>query len=105
MLQELIIILKGEMSKMNTKDKEVKEREEAELERTLKKLREDIDKIEQKRNQQVAKISELKETASCRRSERVVYSNLFKKMEKELKQHEELYKEELLKNEIRKNEL
>ena len=52
------------------------------MEKNLKQLREDIDKIEQKRNQQVAKIGELKEKASESRSERVVYSNLFKKMEK-----------------------
>lgn len=104
-MAELIQILKGEMNEMQTKNKDVKEREEAELQRTIKQLRDDIDKIEQRRNQLVAKIGELKEKANSCRSERVVHSNLFKKIEKELKHHEEVYKEELLKGEKLKAQL
>jgi hypothetical protein len=39
----------------------------------------------------VARINSLKEQVSSARSDRVVFSNLFKKIEKEIKQNEEHY--------------
>lgn len=44
----------------------------------------------------------LKELANNRRSERVVYSNLFKKIEKEIKMYEDMYREQVAFGEIRK---
>jgi hypothetical protein len=41
--------------------------------------------------------------ANSGRSERVVFSNLFKKLEKEIKQNEESYKENLTRSEIAKD--
>lgn len=48
----------------------------------------------------MAKINNLKELANANRDERVVYSNLFNKIEKEIKRYEEIYKQTLIKNEI-----
>lgn len=50
----------------------------------------------QKHNEEIAKINVLKEQVSFSRRERVVYSNLFKKIEKEIKVYEEKFKETLL---------
>lgn len=46
------------------------------------KMQYEIDQLHEKHNEEVAKIHQLKEVANSRRSERVVYSNLFKKLEK-----------------------
>ena len=46
----------------------------------------------QKSNEEVARIHHLKEQVASSRSDRVVFSNLFKKIEKEIKQSEEYYK-------------
>lgn len=43
----------------------------------------------QKHNEEIAKINVLREDVSAERSERVVYSNLFKKLESEIKFYEE----------------
>ena len=43
-------------------------------------------------------INSLKEEANAARDERVVYSNLFNKIEKEIKHYEEIYKQTLIKN-------
>jgi len=51
-----------------------------------------------KYNEEIAKINQLKEQANASRDERVVYSNLFNKIEKEIKHYEEIYKQTLIKN-------
>lgn len=48
----------------------------------------------------MAKINSLKEEANAARDERVVYSNLFNKIEKEIKHYEQVYKQTVIKNEI-----
>lgn len=48
------------MTKIEAKELEIKEKEEAELDKALRELEQDIDKISQKKNQQVAKIAILK---------------------------------------------
>jgi hypothetical protein len=48
----------------------------------------------------VAKINSLKEQSACARSDRVVFSNLFRKIEKEIKQHQDLYRETIIRTEI-----
>lgn len=48
----------------------------------------EVDQILQKHNEQIAKIHSLKDMANSSRSERVVYSSLFKKLEKEIKYYE-----------------
>lgn len=53
-----------------------------------------------KYNEEIAKINSLKEEANASRDERVVYSNLFNKIEKEIKHYEEIYKQTLIKNEM-----
>jgi hypothetical protein len=45
----------------------------------------------------------LKEQANASRDERVVYSNLFNKIEQEIKHYEEIYKQTLIKNEVSLN--
>lgn len=60
----------------------------------------DIKQILHKYNEEIAKINSLKEEANAARDERVVYSNLFNKIEKEIKHYEEIYKQTLIKNEI-----
>lgn len=60
----------------------------------------DIKQILHKYNEEIAKINSLKEDANAARDERVVYSNLFNKIEKEIKHYEEIYKQTLIKNEI-----
>ena len=67
------------------------------MEKATKKVQYEIDQISQKHNEEIAKIQKLKELSSSRRSERVVYSNLFKKLEKEIKHYEDIYKEHLIK--------
>ena len=47
----------------------------------------DIKQILQKYNEEIAKIKNLKEDANASRDERVVYSNLFNKIEKEIKHY------------------
>lgn len=51
----------------------------------MKKEEYDIEQIQQKHNEEVAKINTLREQISFSRRERVVYSSLFKKIEKEIK--------------------
>ncbi len=48
----------------------------------MKKEEYDIEQVLQKHNEEVAKINVLREQVSFSRRERVVYSNLFKKIEK-----------------------
>lgn len=62
------------------------------VEETLKrahKMEYDIEQILQKHNEEVAKIITLKEQVAAARSDRVVFSNLFRKLEKEIKRSEE----------------
>lgn len=47
----------------------------------------DIKQILHKYNEEIAKINSLKEDANAARDERVVYSNLFNKIEKEIKHY------------------
>ena len=70
------------------------------IQKKVKKVEYDIKQIEHKFNEQIAKINWLKEQANASRDERVVYSNLFNKIEKEIKHYEEIYKQTLIKNEI-----
>lgn len=69
--------------------------EEFETEQALKKAQKveyDIKQILQKHNEEVARINTLKEQVASARSERVVFSNLFRKLEKELKLSQEQYR-------------
>jgi hypothetical protein len=47
---------------------EIKEKEQQELDKNIKQLRDDIDKISHKKNQQIAKIAVLKESSNQSRS-------------------------------------
>ncbi len=67
-------------------------------EKKIKKVEYDIKQILHKYNEEIAKINWLKEQANSARDERVVYSNLFNKIEKEIKHYEELYRQNLIKN-------
>lgn len=51
------------------------------------KINYDIEQILQKHNEEIAKINQLKEQAASSRTDRVVFSNLFRKIEKEIQQH------------------
>lgn len=53
----------------------------------------------------MARIHNLKEQVASSRSDRVVFSNLFKKIEKEIKQNEEYYKSLIVKTEINREKL
>lgn len=68
------------------------------IEKKIKKVEYDIKQLLHKYNEEVAKINSLKEQANAARDERVVYSNLFNKIEKEIKHYEETYKQSLIKN-------
>ena len=46
----------------------------------------------QKHNEEVARINALKEQVASARSDRVVFSNLFRKIEKEIRRNEEIYR-------------
>ena len=70
------------------------------IEKKVKKVEYDIKQILHKYNEEIAKINQLKEQANAARDERVVYSNLFNKIEKEIKHYQEIYKQTLIKNEI-----
>lgn len=70
------------------------------IEKRVKKIEYDIKQILHKYNEEIAKINLLKEQANAARDERVVYSNLFNKIEKEIKHYEEIYKQTMIKNEI-----
>lgn len=70
------------------------------IEKKIKKVEYDIKQILHKYNEQIAKINWLKEQANSARDERVVYSNLFNKIEKEIKHYQEIYKQTLIRNEI-----
>ena len=50
-------MLKGEMSQIEIKDAEDKRRDEEELDKKLKQMRDDIDRIFLKKNHEVAKIA------------------------------------------------
>lgn len=51
------------------------------------KLEYDIEQILQKHNQQIAKIAHLKENVAAGRADRVVFSKLFQKIEREIKHY------------------
>ncbi len=68
------------------------------FEKKIKKVQYDIKQILHKYNEEIAKINNLKEQANAARDERVVYSNLFNKIEKEIKHYAEIYKQNLIKN-------
>jgi hypothetical protein len=60
-----------------------KQAQAVEVEETLKraqKVEYDIEQILQKHNEEVAKINTLKEQVAAARSDRVVFSNLFRKL-------------------------
>ena len=57
------------------------------IEKKVKKVEYDIKQILHKYNEEIAKINQLKEQANAARDERVVYSNLFNKIEKEIKHY------------------
>lgn len=82
-------VLKELVSILNNEDKKSKKEEFLEInrmvdqkEKKLKKQEYDIEQILQRHNEVIAKINVLKEQISSSRRERVVYSNLFKKIEK-----------------------
>ena len=68
------------------------------FEKKIKKVQYDIKQILHKYNEEIAKINNLKEQANAARDERVVYSNLFNKIQKEIKHYAEIYKQNLIKN-------
>jgi hypothetical protein len=99
-LAEVITLLKGEMSEVQAVQRNEEEYESNNFEKKIKKVEYDIKQILHKYNEEIAKINSLKEEANAARDERVVYSNLFNKIEKEIKHYEEIYKQTLIKNEI-----
>lgn len=68
------------------------------FEKKIKKVQYDIKQILHKYNEEIAKINNLKEQANAARDQRVVYSNLFNKIQKEIKHYAEIYKQSLIKN-------
>ena len=68
------------------------------FEKKIKKVQYDIKQILHKYNEEIAKINNLKEQANAARDQRVVYSNLFNKIQKEIKHYAEIYKQNLIKN-------
>jgi hypothetical protein len=63
-----------------------------ELEKARNKLEYDLEQIIQKHNESLAQINLLKEQVNVARSERVIYSNIFKDLEKEINFYEERLK-------------
>ena len=55
----------------------------------------------QKRNEEVARITLLREQVNSARTDRVVFSALFKAIEKEIKHYENLYREVILNTELK----
>jgi hypothetical protein len=53
----------------------------------IKKEEYDIEQVLQRHNEEIAKINTLREEVAAERSERVVYSNLFRKLESEIKHY------------------
>jgi hypothetical protein len=62
------------------------------LSKRQKKLEYDTEQIVIKHNESLAQINNLKEQVNIARSERVIYSGIFKNLEKELRQQEEEFK-------------
>lgn len=86
-LNELILVLKGEMFEYQTTKKKEEEAEEVKRDKLISKYQYEVDQILQKHNEEIAKIHNLKDLTNSKRSERVVYSSLFKKLEKEIKHY------------------
>jgi uncharacterized protein YoxC len=84
---EVIGLLKGEMSEVQAVQRNEEEYESNNFEKKIKKVEYDIKQILHKYNEEIAKINSLKEDANAARDERVVYSNLFNKIEKEIKHY------------------
>lgn len=61
-----------------------------------------IEQILQKYNEEVARINALREMANSARTDRVVYSALFKKIEWEIKHYENIYRETIIRTEANK---
>lgn len=86
------------MNKVQAVQKNEEELEYSTYEKKIKKIEYDLKQILHKHNEEIAKINSMKAAANAARDERVVYSNLFKKIEKEIKHYEEIYKDTLIKN-------
>ena len=67
--------------------------------RRLSKEEYEVDQILQKYNEEVANINTLREMANAARTDRVVYSALFKKIEWEIQHYQNFYRETILKTE------
>ena len=70
---------------MEDSQKHVKDVEHEETLKRAHKIEYDIEQILQKHNEEIAKINSLKEQSASARSDRIVFSNLFRKIEKEIK--------------------
>ena len=92
MLKELVSIFNNEDKQSKKEELDEVNRLVSQREKLVRKQEYDIEQILQKHNEEIAKINILKEQISGSRRERVVYSNLFKKIEKEIKVYEESYK-------------
>lgn len=76
------------MFEYQTTKKKEEEAEEVKRDKLISKYQYEVDQILQKHNEEIAKIHNLKDLTNSKRSERVVYSSLFKKLEKEIKHYE-----------------
>jgi hypothetical protein len=99
-LRELIGVVGTEMQRAAEAEKRVQEVEVEECLKRAQKVDYDIEQILQKHNEEVAKINTLKEQVASARSDRVVFSNLFRKLEKEIKRSEEYYRSLTITTEI-----
>ena len=68
----------------------------AQLNKKMKNYEYKLDQTKQKHNQAVAEIKRLKEEVNLVRRERVIFDNVFKKLEMDLKLKEEELKKKLL---------
>ena len=89
----------GETKLIEEREKDVKKKGEREGKRVQKEEYE-LEQIQQKYNEEVARITALREMVDSARTDRVVYSALFKKIEWEIKHYENPHRETVLRNEM-----
>lgn len=79
-LRELIEVVGCEMQRAEEAEKQLQEVRMEESLKRAQKTEYDIEQILQKHNEEVARINTLKEQVASARSDRVVFSNLFRKL-------------------------
>lgn len=70
------------------------------LQKNLNKLELDNEKLIQRLNEAIASNNKLKEAVNDARNERIIHSGIFKNLEKEVRQHETIYKELLIERRV-----